>query len=325
MKGGIDLGGTKVQAVVVSDRFVVKGEARRPTPTDGGPADVAAEMAAAMRSAAEAAGVETSALAGVGVGSPGAVDAPSGTVAGAGNLPNWHDPFPLGPMLEDALGTRVALGNDVQLAAEAELHLGAGKPYSSLLGVFWGTGIGGGIVLDGKPWRGRGAAGEIGHMVIKCNGTRCTCGARGCVEAYAGRAALERRARKLVGRGEQTVLFELMERKGRTRLTSSIWARALQEGDKMAVQLLERAVGALGPGIASALNVLDVEAVVLGGGLGMRLGEPYRKRIEEAMMPNLFTRDRPPPMMLAELGDLGGAIGAARLVRKRSARAVVGN
>jgi glucokinase len=319
MKGGIDLGGTKVQAVVVSDRFVVRGEARRPTPTDGGPEAVAAEMTAAMREAAAAAAIEISALTGVGVGSPGEIDAAAGTVAQAGNLPGWHEPFPLGPALEQALDTPVVIGNDVEVALDAEFHLGAGKPYSSLLGVFWGTGIGGGMVLDKRSWRGRGAAGEIGHMVIKRNGARCTCGRRGCVEAYAGRAAMERRARRLVKRGEHTDLFELMERRGRSGLTSAIWARALQKGDTMAVQVIERAVEALGAGIASALNLLDVEAVVLGGGLGIRLGEPYRKQIEAAMMPHLFARERPPAVMLAELGDLGGAIGAARLVQRRSA------
>jgi glucokinase len=140
MKGGIDLGATKVQAVVVSDRFTVKGEARRPTPTVGGPKDVAAQVAAAMRDAAAAAGVETSALAGVGIGSPGAVDTDAGTVAHAGNLPGWRDAFPLSAELEEALGTPVALGNDVEVATEAEFLLGAGKAYSSLLGVFWGTG-----------------------------------------------------------------------------------------------------------------------------------------------------------------------------------------
>jgi glucokinase len=319
MRGGIDLGGTKVQAVVVDDRFAVKGEARRPTPTVGGPKDVAAEMAAAMRDAAKAAGVETSALAGLGVGSPGAVDADAGTVARAGNLPNWRDPFPLGAELEEALGTAVFLGNDVELAAEAEFHLGTGKPYSSLLGVFWGTGIGGGIVLDGKPWRGRGAAGEIGHVVIDPNGAPCTCGGRGCVEAYAGRGALEQRARELFEGGRKTILFDLMERKGRTRLTSAVWARALEKGDETATELIEHAIESLGAGIASVLNVLDVEAVVLGGGLGVRLGEPYRLRIEKAMLPYLFMRNDPPPMVIAELGDLGGAIGAARLVEERPA------
>jgi glucokinase len=319
MKGGIDLGGTKVQAVVVNDRFEVRGEARRPTPTEGGPPGVAAEMAAAMREAAEGAGVEVSALAGVGVGSPGAVDTASGTVAGAGNLPDWQGSFPLGAALEEALGTTVVIGNDVELAAEAESHLGAGRPYSSLLAVFWGTGVGGGIVLDDKPWRGRGAAGEIGHVVIERNGALCTCGRRGCMEAYAGRLAMELKARKLVKGGDKTILFELMERKGRTRLTSAVWERALEKGDAMAIHLIDRAVEALGAGIASVLNVLDVEAVVIGGGLGLRLGEAYRKRIEEAVMPHLFTSRNPPAMVLAELGDFGGAIGAARLARKRPA------
>ncbi len=324
MKVGIDLGGTKIQAVVVSDRFAVRGETRRQTPTDGGPAAVAAEIVAASREAAQAAGVVVSELTGVGVGSPGAIDSEAGTVAEAGNLPDWMDPFPLGPVLEEALGTRVVLGNDVELAVDAEFALGAGKPYSSLLGVFWGTGIGGGIVLDGKSWTGRGAAGEIGHMVIKRDGARCTCGRRGCVEAYAGRAAMELRARRLVEHGKHTDLFKIMEHRGRSRLTSSVWARALHEKDAMAIELIDRAVEALGAGIASALNLLDVEAVVIGGGLGVRLGEPFRKRIEDATMPHLFTVDRPAPILLVELGDLGGAIGAARLIRKRpSARAAV--
>jgi glucokinase len=313
-RGGIDLGGTKIQAVVVGERFDVLGEARRQTPTAGGPPAVAAEIEAATREAAQAAGVEISDLTGIGVGSPGAIDAAAGTVAEAGNLPDWREPFPLGPKLEEALGTSVVLGNDVERAVDAEFALGAGKPYSSLLGVFWGTGIGGGIILDGRSWNGRGAAGEIGHMVIRRNGARCTCGRHGCVEAYAGRAAMELHARKLVEEGEHTDLFKIMEHRGRTRLTSAVWARALERHDKMAVGLIERAIEALGAGIASACNLLDVEAVVIGGGLGVRLGEPYRQRIEEAMMPHLFTDERPPAILLSELGDLGGALGAARLI-----------
>ena len=314
LRGGIDLGGTKVQAIVVGDRFGVKGDARLPTPTSGGPREVTEAMAEAMRGAAAAAGVESSALAGVGVGSPGAVDTDAGTVAEAGNLPNWQEPFPLRQRLEEALGTRVALGNDVALALEAEFRLGAGKPYSSMLGVFWGTGVGGGLVLDSKPWRGRGQAGEIGHMVVKQDGARCTCGRRGCVEAYAGRGAMERRARRLLERGRKTDLFRIMEDRGRTRLTSSVWAKALEKRDPMATDLIERAIGALGAGIASALNLVDVEAVVVGGGLGIRLGEPYRERIEKAVMPHLFATESPPPILLAQLGDLGGAIGAAGLI-----------
>jgi len=318
LRGGVDLGGTKIQAVILDGEERVLGQARRPTPTTGGPELVTAEIAEAVREAAEEAGVETDSLVGAGVGSPGAVDATAGIVQRAGNLPDWDGPFPLGPTLEAALGTKVFLGNDVQVGIEAEFALGAGRDFSSLLGVFWGTGVGGGLVLDRSPWLGRGAAGEIGHMVIRRGGARCPCGRHGCMEAYAGRAAMEARARELVARGEPTDLFRIMEKRGRTRLQSGIWARALEREDPMAVELIERAILALGAGIASAVNLLDIEAVVIGGGLGTRLGAPYVERIERAMGPHLFVSDRPPAVSVASLGDLGGAIGAALLSGRRA-------
>jgi glucokinase len=315
MRGGIDLGGTKIQAVVVDSDSKVIGDARRPTPGEDGPPEVVAAMAETLAEAAAAAGVEVGELEGVGVGSPGAVDAEAGTVAEARNLPGWTDePFPMASALEERLGVPVKLGNDVSVGVDAEFALGAGKDSDSLLGVFWGTGVGGGIILHGEPWAGRGAAGEIGHMVVKQGGALCPCGRRGCMEAYAGRGAMEVKARKLVERGHHTDLFRIMEKRGRTRLQSGIWARALERGDPMAVKLIDRAVKALGAGIASAVNLLDVETVVIGGGLGTRLGEPYVRRIEEEMGHHLFVPERPPAVRLAALGDLGGAIGAALLV-----------
>jgi len=311
--GGIDLGGTKIQAAIVDEDHNVLGSARRATPTTGGPPDVAVEMEAALRDAAKAAEVEPPALAGVGVGSPGTIDA--GTVSSARNLPGWEGAFPLAATLQSALGCEVRVGNDVQVATDAEFKLGAGRLYSSLLGVFWGTGVGAGLILDGKPWTGRGAAGEIGHIVVKMGGARCTCGRRGCMEAYAGRAAMERHVQKLQQEGHETDLFKLMKEHGRTRLTSGIWARALEHGDELAIQVLDRAVRALGAGIASAANLLDVEGVIVGGGLGVRLGHPYAKRIADEMLPHLFADWRPPHVHVAALGDLGGAIGAALLVR----------
>jgi glucokinase len=313
-RAGVDLGATKIQTVVVGPDHGVVGQARHHTPTEGGPPDVADRIGAAVTEAAESAGVAVEELAGVGIGSPGAVDHESGTVAHARNLPDWDDPFPLAGVLTDALGVPVRVDNDVQVAVLAELELGAGKPFESFLGVWWGTGVGGGIALDRKLWLGRGAAGEIGHVVVKRGGARCSCGRKGCLEAYAGRGAMEARARELVEHGRKTILFELMEKRGRPRLTSGVWEAALDHHDDLARELLDRAVGALGVGIASAVNLLDVEAVVIGGGLGTRLGEPYVARIAEAMQPHLFVDDRPPAMLLAALGDLGGAVGAALLV-----------
>jgi glucokinase len=314
LRGGIDLGGTKIQAVVLNGANAVVGQARRPTPQDGGPPAVAREIVATLREATQAAGVDTSALDGIGVGSPGEVDAATGTVAQARNLPDWLDPFPLASTISEATGARVLIGNDVQVGVAAEARLGAGKDYRSLLGVFWGTGIGGGIMIDGERWVGRGTAGEIGHMVVRLNGARCPCGRRGCIEAYAGRAAMEAKARRMVAKGAKTKLFKIMEERGRTRLQSGIWARALDRGDPLATKLVDRAVAALGAGIASAVNLLDVEAVVIGGGLGTRLGAEYTKRIATAMHPHLFASERPPAVHVAALGDLGGAIGATLLL-----------
>ena len=314
--GGIDLGGTKIQAVIVDEDNSVLGSARRPTPTTGGPEDVAKEIVAALRDAAKAAGLKPAALQGIGVGSPGTID--GGDVTRAGNLPGWEGTFALAAALKSGLkvsGSPIKIGNDVQVATDAEFKLGAGRPYGSLLGVFWGTGVGAGLILDGEPWTGRGGAGEIGHMVVEIDGARCTCGRRGCMEAYAGRAAMEIHARKLHEKGRHTDLFKLMKEHQRTRLTSGIWARALDQEDKLAIELIERAVRALGAGVASAVNLLDVDAVIFGGGLGVRLGDPYAKRIAKAMQPHLFADSRPPDVHVAALGDLGGAIGASLLVR----------
>jgi glucokinase len=313
VRGGIDLGGTKIQAAVIGDGGSVVSDARRPTPTEGGPEDVAAQMVEAMREAAEGAKLDSGSLGGIGVGSPGDVDEKSGTVSGARNLPGWEGSFPLADKLSEALGSQVRVGNDVQVAVNAEKKLGAGRPYSSFIGVFWGTGVGGGVILDGREWLGRGAAGEIGHMVIKEGGARCTCGRRGCLEAYAGRGAMEIEARREHDKGTKTDLFKIMKKKEHVRLTSGIWERAIDDGDKLAEKLIDRAVKALAAGIASAVNLLDVEAVIIGGGLGVRFGEPYVQKIEKRMIKHLFVDDNPPAMHVAALGDFGGAIGASLL------------
>jgi glucokinase len=315
IQGGIDLGGTKIQAAIVDQDHRAIGTARHPTPTSGGPEDVAREMEAALREAARAAQVEVGQLAGVGVGSPGTIEGQS--VREARNLPGWQGSFALGERLSAALGCDVRLGNDVEVATNAEFLLGAGREYRSLLGVFWGTGVGGGLILDGRPWRGRGGAGEIGHVVVEIDGARCGCGRRGCMEAYAGRAAMERQARKLhEQKGRKTDLFKLAEHHGRERLTSGIWARALAHEDALARQLIERAVRALGAGVASVVNVLDLEAVIVGGGLGVRLGQPYAQRIADAMRPHLFIDARPrrSDRRSAAGGRARSAIAAGRLI-----------
>ena len=206
----------------------------------------------------------------------------------------------------------------MQVATDAEFELGAGRPYKSLLGVMWGTGVGGGIILDGKPWLGpRRRRRDRAHGGRDATARRCPCGRRGCMEAYAGRAAMEAARASSARRETSTDLFKIMKERGRTKLTSSVWARALERGDKLAIELIDEAVEALGAGIASAVNLLDVEAVVIGGGLGVRFGEPYVKRIRKAMRPASVQRRRTRRTCWSPaLGDLGGALGAALLVSR---------
>ena len=323
LRGGIDLGGTKIEAIVVDEANVIHGSARHPTPVSGGPEAVTAEMAETHKEAAGAAGVAAADLLGVGVGSPGTVSA-AGVVSSARNLPDWQGSFPLGGTLEAALGTSVRVGNDVAVGTEAEFRIGAAQRYTSVLGVFWGTGVGGGLIFNKKLWHGRGGAGEIGHVVVKPGGRRCGCGNRGCLEAYAGRASMEAKARRSMKKGTKSDLLKIMKHKGRERFSSSVWQEATEKGDKLALSLIDGAVDALGVGIASAVNLLDVEAVVIGGGLGVRFGQPAVDRIITAMGPHMFPGRTMPAVELSSLGDAGGALGAALLVappqRRRSAR-----
>ena len=181
------------------------------------------------------------------------------------------------------------------------------------MGVWVGTGVGGGLVLDGELYEGQGAAGEIGHTIVKPGGRVCSDGRRGHLEAYAGRGQMEAHARHLAKEGHKTELFDIMEKKGRTRLSSGVWAAALEKHDKMARELVDDAVWALGVGLASVQNLLALEAIVIGGGLGDRLGPPFVGRIREEMEPLLFVPDHPPTLLSSEFGDLSGAVGAAVL------------
>lgn len=312
--GGIDLGGTKIAAAVLDPEHKVIAYRRRPTPDRGGPADVVRAMALTLQEAAIDAGTEAHKLLAVGVGSPGSVNAKTGAVSGAGNLPDWDGTFQLGMALREELGTEVRVGNDVQVGTRAEYELGAGAGYSSLLGVFWGTGVGGGIIINGEPWLGRGRAGEIGHTLVRRGGAKGLNGLNGTVEAYAGRKAMEAKARREVKKGRKTKLFKLMKKHEKTHLTSAIWQRALEHNDELAEDLLNRAVAALSAGIASAVNLLDPDAVVIGGGLGVRFGDTLVPEIIEGMRPYLLDPENPPPVKVAALGDEGGVIGASLLV-----------
>lgn len=302
---GIDLGGTKIQGVVLEGDDVV-ADRKVPTPGTGG-ADIASAIAAIVQKMGVD-GVER-----IGIGAPGVIDRARGAVLTAPNLA-ISSSVPLTELVADAVGIdrdAVRLDNDVNAATLAEHRLGAAAGASDALCVFVGTGVGGGLILDGALRRGaHGLTGEIGHVVVRDGGRRCGCGGLGHLEAYAGRRRLEETARELHERGRETALVRIA---GEGRMKSSVFEKALALGDELAVELLGEAVEALGAALASAVALVDLDVIVLGGGLAGRLGQPFTDRVADAVRRRLFVPTLPVQVRSAGLGDLGGAMGAALL------------
>jgi glucokinase len=278
---------------------------------------VIAQIVGIIEGAAKAAGIKPRKLGGIGIGMPGAVDSKSGTVVKAPNL-GWSD-IRLGPILEDALGVAVVLGNDVQVAIQGELSFGAATGAQRAIGIWVGTGVGGGLVVGGELDRGhRGAAGEIGHVCIDENGPLCGCGRRGCVESFASRTAMERDVRAALEQGRASVIPEIMTERGKQRMTSSVIDRALKAGDELMREVLGRAQHALGLLAGNVVNVFDPEIIVFGGGIVERLGERFVAPIRE-MAKSRYLRPDPEDsirIVPSKLGDHAGAVGASVLAAR---------
>ncbi|MFT5223771.1 MAG: glucokinase [Glaciecola sp.] len=312
---GVDLGGTNMQVVVLDEQNDVLGEAKLRTPTMGARSDVMDVMYASVTAAVDNAGLAMDDIAAIGVGTPGLVV--EGTVGGATNVPGWAERFSLVEVLTALVDKPIRVANDVNAAAIAEHRLGAGQGHDDLLVVFAGTGVGAGLVLSGSLYEGaRGGAGEFGHAVVQLDGAVCPCGRRGCIEAYVGRAAMERTAQRAVQAGQPTILFDVMAEMDKPRATSGVFLETLRRGDPLVADMLDAAVSALAAGIASAANLLDVGHVVLGGGLADKLGNWMLLRVQSAMTPQLFLQPSHLHISPAILGDKAGALGAAILARE---------
>ncbi|MCX7885903.1 MAG: ROK family protein, partial [Verrucomicrobiae bacterium] len=254
---------------------------------------------------------------GVGVGVPGMVDGQTGLVRVAPNL-GWRD-FPFGKRLGALLRIPVVVLNDVEAGTLAVQHFGAGRKLRDFVCMFIGTGIGGGIVLGGQTYRGSaGMGGEIGHMVvIPDGGPKCGCGNRGCLEAVASRAAIVRRVIKELKKGRKSVVLDLCD--GDTeRIRSRIIAEAYREGDKLVLDVVNEACEYLGIGAANLINILDPQAVILGGGLIEALGDKMLPRIRKAAWRHVIGAT-PQRVCIVDcgLGDDAGIIGAALAARIR--------
>ena len=301
---GVDLGGTKILARMV-DPVTGRATGRRKAPTPrSGTADVLKAVASAVQ---DLDGFEDAVAIGIGV--PGFV-VDRTTVVRCTNINGWDKPIDVGRRLSKKLGKPVVVGNDVDCGALAEHRLGAGKGVDDLLAVFVGTGVGGGLVLNGSVVEGpRGMVGEIGHLTVEAGGRICGCGGRGHLEAYAGRAGIDRRARELAAGGRSSLLVDLA---GSSAIKSRHLSRALDEGDDVARELVSEAVDALALTIGNTATLLDLERVVLGGGVVDKLGQPFVDRIAESATFGGFGSDMC-ELKLAERLDDAGVAGAAIL------------
>lgn len=314
--GAIDLGGTKILAAIVSPGGEIVSRAKKSTGKNHDPAIVIDRIADCVRQALAATSIPAEELRGVGIGAPGPVDATSGVLRTAPNLEGWRD-VPLASELSRRLGVPVALDNDVRVAVIGEQVAGAGRDLRSWIAIWPGTGIGGGVVIDGKVVTGaRNAAGEIGHITIKAGGPRCGCGGRGHLEALASRSALVREIAHDVRRGKKTVLSEIVKF-DITRAKSDNLAEAVRRGDKLVTQHVNRVARYLAIGIASVANILNPEACVLGGGLVEGLGDPFVRLVERKLKGRpMHAATDELRVIRCHLGDDAGVAGAAVLARR---------
>lgn len=328
---GVDLGGTKIAVALVDARGQITTSQKYVTDVAGGPEAITRQIVAGIREllpsrerAAGPANLSAVSVDGIGVGVAGQIEAESGLVHFAPNL-DWHE-VPLKANLEKALGLPVVVTNDVRAITWGEWLFGAGKGEDDLICMFVGTGIGGGVVVDGKMLTGcSNSAGEIGHLTIDMHGPLCTCGNRGCLEVFAGGWAIGARAQNIARtHPEQAKLLLQLADHNHEHLTAKIVARAYHKGDPLAQHLVGETVEALVAGMVSLINTFNPRLIILGGGVidGLpqiidQVDAKVRWRCLSAAAKNLR-------IVAAQLGGAAGVVGAAALAARECRRHKLG-
>ena len=311
-KLGIDLGGTNIVAGVVDENYKILGIGKAKTNAPRPSEEVADDMAKAVFSAIQNAGVSIDEIDAMGIGSPGAIDAEKGVVAYSNNL--GFSNVPLAQMMKDRVGKDFYLGNDANAAAYGEYIAGAGKGTKNFIAVTLGTGVGGGIIINGEIYTGLcGVGAELGHTVIQMNGETCSCGRNGCFEAYASATALIRQTKQAMKRYPNSELWNLCGGKldnvsGRTAFD------AMRKGDFVGCMVVDKYIEYLSVGLSNIINIFQPEIICIGGGIsneGDNLIVPLRKIIEGEN----YGRNMKEKVVVktADLGNDAGIIGAAYL------------
>jgi glucokinase len=313
---GVDLGGTKILAGVFKPSLECIATSKLSTKSQRGPDRVIERIARCVQDAVDEADLTMKQVSGIGIGAPGAVDFAGGTIMFAPNMEGWKD-IPLKKDLEKLLGIPVFVENDCNIAALGVYGVELKSKPKSMLGIFVGTGIGGGIILNGDLFSGfNHTAGEIGHMVIDINGPKCGCGNKGCFEALASRTAIFQQIKAGVKDGQKTLLTDMLG-DDLEDLRSGDLRKAIRRGDKFVDRVVEGAAEYIGIATANLINILNPEVVVLGGGVMEALQDEMLSIIIET------TRDYVMPgtmkgveIVASRLGDDAGITGGAVLAKK---------
>lgn len=315
---GVDIGGTKILAAVVTPQGEILAREKRATMADEGPEAVISRLIGAIEAALSLAGTEPARLAAIGIAVAGMALPGEGVVAFSPNLRGWRD-VPLRDIVARQLGVSTFLINDASAAALGEHCYGAGRGVNNLVYVTVGTGIGGGVIIDGKLYCGAcGVAGEVGHMTIDVDGPRCNCGNFGCLEALASGTAVAREAKRHVAEGAETCLPQLVGGE-LEMITAETVFQAAQKGDPLALEIIAQAASYLGIGLANLVNLFNPELIIVGGGLahmGNMLLSPALRVIRERAfeVPAQAVR-----LVTAQLGGSSGVLGAVAFALQQEA------
>jgi glucokinase len=306
----IDIGGTKIAMAIISEQGEILARQNQPTSASQGPQAVIERLLSGIDQLLIESHLRPSQLNSISLATAGVIDTKRGLVTTSPNLPDWHN-VPLRSIVAERYKLTTFLINDADAAALGEHRFGAGQGLKTLILLTLGTGIGGGIIIDGKLYLGStGSAAEIGHMVIEANGPKCACGRKGCLEALASGTAVAREAISHIRRGGQSALTKMTDGKIEN-ITAETVHLAAKDGDSLSLEVIDQAAYYLGVGVVNLVNIFNPEMVIIGGSMadmGDLLLQPVRAMVTERVFPLFAQTVRIVP---ARLGNYAGLFGAA--------------
>jgi glucokinase len=310
---GFDMGGTKMLATVLDEEYQERGRAKVRTPVGGADKETLKAVADLIGEALSDAKADTGDVVAIGIAVPGPIDRAAGRVIRMPNI-GMVD-YPLRDKLESKVEIPVVLENDVNAGTYGEYVSGAAKGMGNVIGIFPGTGVGGGIIINGSLYRGRtGSAGEFGHMIVDAGGRRCGCGKHGCLEALSSKTAIAKELVHLALNGQAPTVLD----KAGTdiaKIKSSVIKKAMDAGEAAVIEVVDRAAWYLGVGLGSLVDIFDPDVVVVGGGLVEKLGESYLEPIRKSMKEHSMINSDV-ELVAAALGDDSVIVGSAALARR---------